>query len=298
MLCRRSFKMNVRAEKSLLDWQLVHSRPGPQLRICTRPLESNPCRQTQPWAGRGLRNWRRSWCKWRETGIGVSLRLINKCQLNIKKKSNESEEKRKKTDDKSYDVLYQRVLRVICLGFNRFWSKTKQRPYFVSVPHPPRAACEPANLRISLVCYFRSWLIPSGDLTVALPFSFFVFRFRFGRRFVSCCLSLSPRFLLRLVQRDMYLIRTYASLTFLSCLVHDLFQLLCILCFVIFYSFDPEVIFHSEVIRPVTTDCIVSWRWVNVRTFGVAHNILVYDIPTKHCPASRVVYRVPIVQHI
>ena len=149
MLCRRSFKMNVRAEKSLLDWQLVHSRPGPQLRICTRPLESNPCRQTQPWAGRGLRNWRRSWCKWRETGIGVSLRLINKCQLNIKKKSNESEEKRKKTDDKSYDVLYQRVLRVICLGFNRFWSKTKQRPYFVSVLHPP-----PRCLRACKSAYF------------------------------------------------------------------------------------------------------------------------------------------------
>ena len=74
---------------------------------------------------------------------------------------------------------------------------------FVSVLHTPRAACEPANLRIPLVCCLACFLALVYFIFYSLPS---VLRFRFRRRFVSSCLflvgiMLSLRFLLRLVQR-------------------------------------------------------------------------------------------------
>ena len=84
-----------------------------------------------------------------------------------------------------------------------------------TVLHPPARCCEPANLRIpSCVSFFLAFLLLCF---ASVPF---LFRFRFGSRFVSSCLfvvgiMLSPRFLLRLVQRifiHMCMTRTYADL--------------------------------------------------------------------------------------
>ena len=56
---------------------------------------------------------------------------------------------------------------------------------FVSVLHPPRAACEPANLRTpSCVFFFLDFCF----LLRSIKFSSFL-PFRFGRRFVSSCLT-------------------------------------------------------------------------------------------------------------
>ena len=74
--------------------------------------------------------------------------------------------KDEKTDDKSHGVIW------VSTVSGRTPSK---RPYFASVLHSHRAACEPANLRFPLVRSLLPCLLPSGDLTVTLLFSFFVF---------------------------------------------------------------------------------------------------------------------------
>ena len=124
---------------------------------------------------------------------------------------------------------------------------------------PPPAPCEPANLRIPLVRYLLPCLLPSGDLTITLPFSCFVFSISIGRRLVSPCLKLPPRFLLRLVQRGIciWYVRTLIPLFFIYSGTRFVLIIVCIMfCFIFFY---PEVIFHSEDIGPVT-DCIILWR--------------------------------------
>ena len=79
--------------------------------------------------------------------------------------------------------------------------------------------------------------------------------------FVSSCLflvgtKLSPPFLLRVVQRIIciWYVRTLISLLLFLSEAYDLFQLLCVLPFVIF--FPPEVIFHAYVLLPRTA----LWR--------------------------------------
>ena len=128
----------------------------------------------------------------------------------------------------------------------------------------PRAACEPANLRIPLPVslFFFLAFFPFTSFSFLL-FSF-LFRFRFGLQFVSCCLflvsiMLSPRFVFRLVQRVIciWYVRTLISL-FLRLLGIRFVSV--IVCIIFRFIFPPEVIFHSRVIGacPVATDCVVA----------------------------------------
>ena len=105
--------------------------------------------------------------------------------------------------------------------------------YFVSVLHPPRAACEPANLRISPVWCIHSFLLFTvpGIHFIFLLFSFF--SISIWTLLVSFCLFLVlydlPSVSVSVATRfayDVYLICTYADLTLLFLSeVHDLFQL-------------------------------------------------------------------------
>ena len=150
--------------------------------------------------------------------------------------------------------------------------------------------CPPPALFASLqICVFplRAFFFLDFCLLFLLSLPS-IFRFRFGRRFVPSCLflvgiMLSPRLLLRLVQRIIhqvctkYMLYIYVSGMYVRTLislfspffclrseVYALFQLLCvrgyqgiIFCF---YYFPPEVVFHPRVIGacPVTADCIVA----------------------------------------
>ena len=102
--------------------------------------------------------------------------------------------------------------------------------------------------------------LPFFDLHLDVVFCNLAFSLWLLRCLVSfCCDS----FCVVLNMMCISYVRMYADLTFhFSSEVHDLFQLYCVLSFVLFYSgvlfFPPAVIFHSRVIGacPATTYCI------------------------------------------
>ena len=131
---------------------------------------------------------------------------------------------------------------------------------------PPRATCEPASLRIPLVCCLLSCVLAFYLFYFSSLPSLFSLLDVVCFVFFSCVGTirvLSPRFRcrLRLVKRMIciwYVRKLILPVLFLS-EVYDLFQLMCALSSVII-CVPPEVIFHSRVIGacPVTTDCIVA----------------------------------------
>ena len=73
------------------------------------------------------------------------------------KKNNENEGKRQK--DRRQITQLLRVLLVICLGFNCFWSKNKEIPYFVSVLRPPPALLASLEICVFSLCALLSCLL-------------------------------------------------------------------------------------------------------------------------------------------
>ena len=148
---------------------------------------------------------------------------------------------------------------------------------YISVLHPSRCL-RARNLRksaYSLVCFISCF--PACFFFSLFPFWFwFRFRYRFFdvELFFFFILSFSCGYYAVLsvsvatcTAYRMYLIRTCADLTFIFVWgVRCGSDIMCIiLCYIFIFS---EVFFHSRVIGacPATTDCILLWRWVNVRT--------------------------------
>ena len=132
----------------------------------------------------------------------------------------------------------------------------------VSVIHSPRAACEPENLRIPLVCSLLScFLAPfSPSFLLFLPFSISIWTSFCFILLLYCGLRvgmvLSPRFMLRLVQRTLlsdvfyiYLARTHADLTYV--LLSERYTT-CFSCHVVFTS---NLSFYRLMISKQYTQC-------------------------------------------
>ena len=164
----------------------------------------------------------------------------------------------------------------------------------ISVLHPSRCL-RARNLRksaYSLVCFISCF--PACFFFSLFPFWFwFRFRFRFFdvELFFFFILSFSCGYYAVLsvsvatcTAYRMYLIRTCADLTFIFVWgVRCGSAIMCIiLCYIFIFS---EVFFHSRVIGacPATTDCIVLWRWVNVRTTTTTYMIQRWYLRSLEC---------------
>ena len=213
------------------------------------------------------------------------------------KKSNENGRKRPK-DRRQITQLLQ-----VFSWFITVFSRKTSRDHTLSRCYaPPRAACEPVNLRIRLVC-------PSFSPSCFYSFAFFqlyfvllhfkyflasLFRFRFLRRFVSSCLflvwvwymMLPHPFLLRL---DQCVMCTWSVRTLISFFYFVWYTI----CFrysayiqdrVVRLFFYPDFIFHSEVIQDLwwSTALFCGDEFMCENNTWVANNI--YDIrPLQPC---------------